>query len=389
MGRSIPIIACLAALGHVLAVALYPFSARFLDSENVAIIGLMDANIMLVVGWLGFGLSATATRDIALSGDWKKIISSTQSARLTLSLVFMVIGVVGLNVFDGNRYFWLALVAAPFLAVNYDYLLYGLGRPVSASVVSFLRQSIPLIIFCLLLFLGVADSDYYMPLIIVFAVLSAYAVSVLVKSPFLYKLDPFFVKIYWASASIGIAGLVLGMQRYGFINMLEEHLTSSEIVQLLVSLKCMLFVVACKRMLIQIFYTKLLDDLVAFKINIFCMASAIATIGTCWIFPDFLSSILFDSQDAADILRVMSLGVFSVLFFAVSDSKLLLIRKDRWMSISTVLTGLVFVSIIFSFRNELRLVDIVGLMVFFEFVLSFAYWVGLVYYKKTILKGGV
>lgn len=369
-------IAIITALGHFLSVVMYPILARYLSPDTLADIGLIDANIMLVVGWLGFGLTATATRDIALSKNWKTILVKAQSARMTMALVFSTVSAFAFIIGQANEvYFWLVLLFAPIVALNYDFALYALGKPLQAAIISFVRQSLPIIIFLFVVLLVKVESWYYLFASFTFLFIASWLVSHVIGSTLLFTPNKSFLLTYWNSVGLGIAGLFLGLQRYGFVNIYSGRLSDSEFVVLMTFLKVILFFVACKRMLIQIFYSKLLEKRVSFMVDLFALVSASTLFIICFAFSSFISSHLFGSVEYSSAVEILAVGVFSCLFFVTADSRLLLFRRDKLMSYSTVAIGFLSVSVLYLFREHLGLEQILKVVVLMEFLLALIYWV--------------
>lgn len=380
-------VAFLTALGHLLSVLLYPIAARYLSEEDLVSIGLIDSTMILLIAFIGFGLNATATRDIALSTDWKKVLSKVQSARITLALFCSLCGGIWLFLDLGQIEIGLSLLVAPIFAISYDFVLYGLAKPQSAAFVSFIRQSLPLSIFLLLVVLGCASPLIYFAFLVFFVFLAGILVSKFAGSALFYRPNKFFYRSYITASWVGIAGLFIVFQRFGFLTIIGERLTNSDFVYLATSLKVLLLVVACKRMLIQVFYTKLVDDVLCKKLNIFCFAMAVLSLLIAWFFSAELSQILFNSDAGQQYVVLIGFGACALLFFAVSDSKLLLKRQDKWMFLSNFICGLLFICCVFLIGDYFNKgTDFLYLFVVIELLLSILYKIGLVLPKSCFEK---
>lgn len=338
-----------------------------------------------MVGWLGFGLNAATTRDVALSNDYHLAIKNTQSSRISLSIIFFFVGIIGVIFSTSNLYLYIALILAPIYALNYDFVLYGLGRPVNAAALSFVRLSAPLAVFIVFVLAGKSTTQLYVLLVVAANLLVAVLVARNIGTPLFYKPELKFHKAYIISSGIGVAGLLLGFQRYGFINFLEEYLTNDEVVKLLITVKVFIFAVGCKRLLIQFFYKKIIEEKFSARLNYFCMVMIFLGMLACWLFPHVFSYILFNDYSYGNFVKVIFLGIASILFFATSDAQLLLMRKDKWMIGSTIITALTFILIVYFLRSSITIFEVLILMVMSEFTLSLLYWVGVkVNFKKSI-----
>ncbi len=386
MTKKIFVIAFLTGLGQLLSAALYPLASRYVSPAELTKIGLFDTNIMLVTGWLAFGLNAVATREIALTNNWKPVLEKVQTARISFSLVLCILGVVGLNLFQTHHYFWLVLIFSPILSINFDFALYALGKPVSASIMSFLRVAVPLLIFSILLIQGLANSSVYISLVLIFALASAMYTARSIGFP-LFKLPEInFYKMYFYAANIGIAGLFIGFQRYGFMNFLDPVWDKDKMVSLLIVMKVFLFVVACKRMLVQIFYTKLMSVKISSNINFFCFFVGVFTVVIVFVFPMNLSVFLFNDESKVVVTKVMSLGVFSILLFPTADAIILLNKLDKPFAIVTILVSCIFVTFIYLNRSDFSLNQVIISMVSSEFLLATSYFLVNIYFCKIKAK---
>jgi len=382
-------VAAISSIGHFLSVALYPIAGRYLSPESLSDVGVIDANVMLITSLLGFGLSATATRDVALSKDWTHILRNVQSARLTLSFVFCTISAFML-LFDFVEadFLWYVLLVSPVIAMNYDFLLYGLGKPLPAAVVSFVRQSMPIISFLVALLLFDVDGFYYFFAVVFFLLLSSTAVSVVSGGRLFFAPNRSFLQVYWGAFSIGVGGIFLSFSRYGFVNFYSEMVDAKDFVVLMTFLKSILFAVACKRMLIQFFYNKLLDEKVRKCVDVLCLVSALFCFFLCVVFSEFISGFVFGSAEYANVAVILGFGLFGVSFFVTSDARLLLYRCDNFVAYITVVVCSFGLVMLYFCREIFTLEDILLVVVVIEFLLAFLYWLAAFYkikYVKRIL----
>jgi hypothetical protein len=378
-------VALLTALGHLLSVSLYPIASRYISPEELVSIGLFDSTIMMLLALLGFGLNATATRDIALTSDWKKILKKVQSARISLALLCLFVGTVCIGFDLAPTEIGLVLITAPIFAVNYDFALYGLGKPTSAAIVSFIRQSPPLLIFLALMFLGYSSPFIYFLLLVIFILIAALLVSKFACADLIFKPNKKFYLVYISAGWVGLAGLFIAFQRFGFLAYIEGNLPEDDFFLLSTSLKFLLLAVATKRILIQVFYTKLIDDYFCKMLNTSIFLMSLFLLAIVYKFSADISLLIFNNLYGEHYLLLISLGTCSILSFAVSDAKLLLQRQDKYLFISNLICSSFFILfILFGSEYLIRGINYLYLLITTEFSLAILYRLGLIMNQKKI-----
>jgi hypothetical protein len=372
------IVVILTAFGHLLAVSLYPIAARHISPQDLVSIGLIDSTMMMILALLGFGLNATATRDIALTTDWRVVLKVVQSARVSLSFLCFLFGVTWITYSAGAVEVGLVMLAAPILALNYDFVLYGLGKPVHASIVSFIRQSFPLVLFLLMIFFNNSSPYAYFALLLLFIFVASILVSKFAAANLFFSPNPRFYVAYISARWVGLAGLFIIFQRFGFLSFIGDNLPQEDFILLATSLKFLLLVVASKRIIIQVFYTKLVNDSVCKKINILVFTLSLLSLIVSYILSEELSIFIFNRNEAEDYILLIALGACSILSFAVSDSKLLLQRKDKWMFMSNLICGTVFILCVYLGQEYFsKGIYYLYLLIATELLLAISYRLGL------------
>lgn len=375
--KLIAVVATITLIGQLFSIAIYPLLTRFLPSDIISDIGLYDANLLFITGLLGFGLNVAATRDIATGKNVLSVIRETQSARITLAIIFFLASIFGLVFNIGSPLFWYVMLAAPVLALNYDFVLYGLGMPLQAAFVSFLRVAVPLVLFftCVVVF-EIKDNAflYYSLLTMFFVLISSIVVCRLANLPFIFSPNVKFYRVYFLSFYIGISGVIISFQRFGFVNLLPKTISAEDMVVLFFSIKFFLFVVAAKRIIVQTFYTKISNP-VFYKFLSF--SALFAGMLICLFFVVFskeLSVFLFYSSGYDFVVCLLGAGVLFSVFFIASDTLLLLKNKDKEFLYCTAVFASIFVCCIYCAYDYLDLNMLLVLMILFDFLLSFSYW---------------
>ncbi len=341
-------VSLIVGLGHILTVLLIPISNRFVSKDIVANIVVIDSSLMLVVSIISFGLVLTATRDIATSNSWKSTISQVRDARFTLSILLFFTGLFAYYFTEDLSTRWLPFIIAPIIALNLDFALYGKGEPVKAAVSSFIRLSLPLLTFFIMCALSLVTSEIYYLVCILLGLFAAgfYVSRQLVTSYFaVFNLQS--LKLYKGVLAIGFVGLLLTFQRLGFVSIFSDYITESEKIVLYGVLKIYFSFLAVRRLFIQTFYTKLINQSVANKINVALFLIGLSILSVCWIFASDISNFLFKNNDDFSIFSVKMIGViiFSGSIYSCEDSRLMLFKGDFQYVCTTLFGAFVFIGV--------------------------------------------
>src|SRR6185436_11384984 len=142
-------IALLTGAGQVFVIFALKYISQTSSPEQVKAIGQIDSLVLFIMNVIALGLQPSAMRNLALTEDWKREYSDTQSARLTLSIFITLFALLGFI----DQYFLVFLIA-PLLALSGDYALYGRGLPVKGAIISFARSAIPFLLILVLIWQG-------------------------------------------------------------------------------------------------------------------------------------------------------------------------------------------------------------------------------------------
>lgn len=343
-------VAFIIGLGHILSVLLVPISNRYLSKDIVANIIVIDSSMMLVISILSFGLALTATRDIATSDSWKSKLFKVKDARFTLSVLLFFIGLFAFYFIDNLPAKWLPFIISPIIALNLDFALYGKGQPVKAAISSFIRLSLPLITFLLMSMLSLVTTGVYYVVCISLGIFAAgFYVSRQLAIPYYGTFNFQSLKIYKSVLIIGFVGLLLTFQRLGFISVFSDYIAESEKIVLYGVLKIYFAFIAVRRLFIQTFYTKLIYQNVASKINTVLFLIGLFILFICLMFSHEISNVLFKNSDDLSIyaIKIIGLIILSGSIFSCEDARLMLFKGDKQYVRTTFLGSFVFIVISF------------------------------------------
>jgi len=358
-------------IGHLLSLALVPILQRFVDAGVIANIAQIDASMVLVVSLLGFGITVTTTRDVATSKDWSLPVQEAFDARVALSFILFFVGIVGYSI-DDNQILWLILIASPLIALNLDFVLYGLGLPVKAALASFIRLSMPVLLYVGSVVVGYYSHIIYMICVLVFTFFSSFFVLKSASYQPTFKLSLLSLKRYRESFFVGLGGFALSFQRFGILAFyagVEENT-----VYLFFSLKAYMAFVAIRRLFIQTFYKQLLNEVISKNINRLVFISAVIFFVSVYLYSQEMSELIFNQPDGGGFLILTALLILAGSLFSCSDAQLMLMRGDRKYVFITV-SALVVFGISFAILIALEFeTPLIASLILSEALLGIGYW---------------
>lgn len=329
-------VAFFAAFGHILSVFIIPFVGKKFGASYASDIALADSTVLLLVSILGFGLTLTVTRDIAGNDNWRGILNDAFNARVTASLIVVLISICLYLLGVLSLIPFICCLASPVIAANMDFALYGRGMPERAAILSFVRLSLPLFLF-------IAVSIYIsMPAWVYIVFLMSF---MLISSNFVFKslhFKPEFspkasaLSAYVLAGTIGISAFLVVFQRYTalpFLGMSDEELY---IVSTL--LKGYLAFIAIRRLFIQTFYTRLLERKFYRNIERILLLLGVAIFLSIYAFSDLLSSYIFVETTLNESFYMVGFGLLILVssLFSTADARLLLEKRDKYYTYSSV-----------------------------------------------------
>lgn len=352
MIRRLLIIAVITGLGHLTTLLSLKFITNYATDKTIAYVGEIDSLTLLIVSIVAFGLQLSATREIALLHNWKKEFYKTQSARVTLALILMILGTTG-YFFSKNYLFFMA----PLIALNGDYALYGRGKPIAGSFISLLRVTIPSLT---LVFASIFFQHYIIQLFVASLIMTYLLTGVLVskalKTTYFVKPNLKSLNKYISNFNIGIASFSLFFIGIGLINILSYFNDDKTIAVAYIALKFYMIYKGVRRIIVQAFFKDLIEKTVALKVDVFAMIAGIIFLDTLVFYPKVIIALLFDEKYVAYTMTFVILGLagFVSSFTTSSGTKLLLKKKDKAYSINLIVAAAITIigGIILSFLEQ-------------------------------------
>lgn len=319
-------------VGHLVSFLFYPFANTYIDTKNLASIANFDSYLILLVSILSFGVNSTAARDSATNSNFFAVIERVQSSRITLG-IFIAIFALFYGLIEGFTLGVFVFSLAPIIALNYDFILYGVGKPLAAAVASFVRLSMPLFLCFIFMYFFELHLYIYILVTLIFYFASVYLVAKSSGAPIFFAPRINFWDTYFTSISIGLTGLAIALLRPGYLPMVSEILDSREIIELVYFSKFCLLAVAARRILIQYFYVWIANNLDKYYIDLILLFFGVAVLLISFEF-EFILNIFNIKSDLSRFFYIYcGVAFLSVMLTGTSDAKLLLISKDFYILI--------------------------------------------------------
>jgi len=343
-------VAALTGTGHLANLISLKFISNYSSQSVIAFIGELDSLALLIVSITAFGLQLSSTREIAIrDNDWQKVYYSAQSARLTMGILLMILGLSGF-LYTKNYMFFIA----PIIALNADYALYGRGKPISGAIVAFIRITIPSITVIL-------SSVYFielLPLLFSISILLAYFTAGFIVSKILnvnYLVKPKFKSLleYVKNIKIGLANLAYFFVGIGILNILS-YINSEETVSIAyMALKLYMIFIGVRRIIVQSFFKEIKELKESLKVDYLSMVAGTMFLSLFLFYPKTTISLLFDDSYTEYSLTFVILGVAGFISSITSSSgaRLLLQNKDKQFSANFIVAAIVTIcsGVCFSF----------------------------------------
>lgn len=348
MIKRLLIIAFITGFGHLITILSLKFITTYVSSKTISSIAQIDTFILFLVSIISFGLQLSSMRKLVLLTDWKEEFYSTQSARFTLSLIFMLIGLSGIFI----THFFLFLLS-PIIALNADYALYGLGKPLVGALVAFTRILIPSIG----LILGLLLSPDNLVLIFSISIVIAYLCTGVIVSKVLnvsYFVTPKLSNLikYYHNLNIGFGGLFLFFVGIGIINVMSYFYSNKTIEVAYIGLKLYMIFKGIGRIIVQAFIKELIHKKIALEVDYFSIITGVVFLFVILFYNEILIHIIFADKFIVYKFTFIILGVAGFLssFSRSSGSRLLLKKEDKYYSINLIISGIFTIGLGLLFR---------------------------------------
>jgi len=310
------------------------FSLKYLSATTSAFslksIGEIDSLVNFIVSVVAAGMLLSAVRNIAISADWKKEFLNAQRARFTLGLIIALFGFLSFTNINYILFFF-----APLVALNGDYALYGRSKPVTASILAFIKISFP--------YLVVVFTLWFKPEWLLFSFIASTTLVYLVTGFFISRKlgTPYLIMPSWKSLNIYVHSLsmwVVSFSYYfiglGLIWLAAFFYEDVAIAAAFLGIKLYTIFKGVLRMLNQSFFREMTDEAVRLKVDYLAMFAGTIFLAATVLFQEAFISVFFNKGSVLQSTSLVLLGCtgFLIAPFISLHTSVLLERKDRLFS---------------------------------------------------------
>jgi hypothetical protein len=310
------------------------FSLKYLSATTSAFslksIGEIDSLVNFIVSVVAAGMLLSAVRNIAISADWKKEFLNAQRARFTLGLIIALFGFLSFTNINYILFFF-----APLVALNGDYALYGRSKPVTASILAFIKISFP--------YLVVVFTLWFKPEWLLFSFIASTTLVYLVTGFFISRKlgTPYLIMPSWKSLNIYVHSLSMGVVSFsyyfiglGLIWLAAFFYQDVAIAAAFLGIKLYTIFKGVLRMLNQSFFREMTDEAVRLKVDYLAMFAGTIFLAATVLFQEAFISVFFNKGSVLQSTSLVLLGCtgFLIAPFISLHTSVLLERKDRLFS---------------------------------------------------------
>lgn len=335
MFARLAIVFILTGLGHLLSIIVFKYASKNIDSDTLSDIAQIDSHVQLILTLIALGLQTSAIRDIAVSENWKQDYQKTQSARLSLGIILLLIT---LFIFSDKVY--LIYLISPILAMNSDYVLYARGYAVFGSAIAFLRLSIPLIFLFIF--------SMYFKQYVIHAYITCFFVIYIISNSLIRKylnisesIKPKIkdLTLYLKSLPMGLITLGFYFLGLGMIIVADFFYSNSEISITFVLIKFYVIFKGVLRIIHQSFIKEMQDEMNCLKIDKLSILISISILGSIIFFPNTFTIIIFGEKFLTEENLILVVGICIVvysLFLSLATRAMLLKKDSQYLKIVIV-----------------------------------------------------
>jgi hypothetical protein len=337
MFKRLLIVGFLTGFAHLINIVVLKMLSVRLSKNTLSTIGEIDSLVILIIGFVSFGIQLSATRKLALLEDWKEEYYDTQSARLMMSLFLCLLCTTGFLITKNFLF-----LIAPVFALNADYALYGRGMPKLGALVSFVRVLIPSLSLLIALFFFLEHIVIIYIISVFFAYLTAgLMVSQILKVSYFVKPRISNLKKYLVHIDIGIAGVFYLFIGVGLINVISFFYSDPVVAVIYLLLKIYIIFRGVRQIIVQSFFKELNNDKTALKVDYFSLLGGAVFFVTLAVFPDLFTQIFLSSEFSVYYMSIFYLAVAAFIssFTTSTGARLLLMRKDKEYSRNLIIAG--------------------------------------------------
>lgn len=332
-------------LAHVTTLVAVKVLSSKVSPQVISEVGEIDSLIFLLLNVLSFGLQLKAVRDIANAEDWRIQYQNTQTSRVTLGIILSIIAIMAYY-----RNSLLYFIIAPILALNGDYALYAISRPIIGAAVAFIRVLFPAVslIVSAYYFPALAHYVYLFSCIIVYIITNS-IISRKLDQPLFYRPSIHSLSLYIKSIPLGVISINWYFLGLGILLIAPIFYPAQAIATGYLGLKIYIIFKGVIRVLNQAYIREMRYDAACLKIDKLGMTAGVAFAGMCFLFPLQIKEIFFsiDAPVSPAFISLLSISACVTSFSNSLTTRALLDNKDRALVFLTSLAaGVMLLSLV-------------------------------------------
>lgn len=308
-----------------------------------------DSALSFILACLSFGYLQVVSRDIVLKKDWQNILYKSQSARISLAILIIVLGVL-FSIIKNEFYF--VLLISPFIALNPLFALYSRGKPLVAARLSFFKVLIPVFFLFLISFFEWYYIEIYLIAQVVAFTFAGYFSSKALDIEYFIRPIAEDLKEYIKNIEMGFVDISISILQMGILVIAGFIYNASIIGNTFLVLKLYILFKGVLRIVFQTFYHRLSDT------DIIILSEKIsAYLGICFFCTLFFYSnelILFlftqDFLEHSILLKIIGLSGLVVSCGITSTTSLLLFNRDKSLIKSYLFSMIFLILSLFGFH---------------------------------------
>ena len=336
--------ATLVALSHGISLYFFIFLSARLGADAVASIGLLESSLYLTISIVSFGMLQLAARDVVSGENVSTVARRFQSLRLAIGLL---VGSVGLAIYlSTGENKWAMFVMAPIFALNVDYLLYAVGRAHIAGIVALVRQGLPYLALMFIVSVGYENVDlYFIALTFIGFLLAGLLSAHFLGIQYFYRPSFNLADKVKPVLTVGVSDFTYNAMR-GSLPLISSLFLQKEQVFIVYGFfKLLMVFVGVRRLLIQFFYSRLVDPNLAKKVDWLVRGGSAVLFVICIVMRRDVSIAYFGNPtiDPDGIVILVYATVFLLMsVYTTTIVRLIQFHREIFFMKSILITGFVF-----------------------------------------------
>ncbi|NTW88272.1 MAG: hypothetical protein HGB26_03930 [Desulfobulbaceae bacterium] len=336
--------ATLVGLTHGISLYFFMFLSSRFGADTVASIGLLESSLYLTTGIVSFGILQLAAREVVSGEAIHAVARRYQSLRFAIGLMVGAVGLVAYLITGQSK--WIMFILAPVVALNVDYLLYAVGRPQVAGIVALVRQGGPYLAMMLAIVVGFKKIDFCFITVtligfLLAGMLSAYAL----KIRYLYLPSFNLANKIKPVLTVGISDFTYNSMRSSLPLVSGIFFQGEEVLVVYGFFKLMMVFIGARRLLVQFFYSRLVDPHLAKNVDWLVRGGAITLFFICVVMRRELSTAYFGktlTDPNGTIIVVYAAVLLIMSTYTTAVVRLIQFHCEDFFMKSILLTGILF-----------------------------------------------